>query len=311
MEKINIALLFGGDSPERSVSLDGGSHVYQAIDKNKYNVVIYDPKKDLKLLIENAKTIDFAFLVLHGLNGEDGRIQGFLDLLGIPYQGSGVTGSVLAMNKVISKKLYQQNGICVPPYIFVDKNSNEFIKQHVELGFPLVVKPVSGGSSLGMSVVYKKSELEEAVYRAFAVDSGVLIESFIEGREITVGVIGNLQITPLPVVEIICSKSYAFFDYNAKYIKGVTKEICPAKIDSFLTKKAQKLAKSAHAALFCSGYSRTDMIIKNDIIYVLETNTIPGMTETSLLPIAAKAFGISFDKLIDKLIKLGLEKGKQ
>ncbi len=311
MGKINIALLSGGDSPERGVSLDGGRQVYQAIDKNQYNVVIYDPKKDLKLLVDNAKSIDFAFLVLHGSNGEDGRIQGFLDLLGIPYQGSDVTGSAIAMNKLISKKLYQQNSICVPPYVFINKNSNEFIKQCALLGFPLVVKPVAGGSSIGMSVVHQKSELEEAVHKAFDIDSEVLIESFIDGREITVGVIGNLQVTPLPVVEIICNKEHAFFDYKAKYTKGVTKEICPAKIDEKLTKKAQKLAISAHFALSCSGYSRTDMIIKNDIIYVLETNTIPGMTQTSLLPVAAKAFGISFDKLIDKLIKLGLEKAKQ
>ncbi len=171
----------------------------------------------------------------------------------------------------------------------------------------MVIKPVSGGSSIGMSVVRSEEELKDAVDKAFGYDDTVLIESYIQGIELTGGVLGNDDLQALPIVEIIPGKSYEFFDYKAKYTKGATEEICPARIDEDLTRKTQYCAKTAHQALCCKGYSRTDMILKDGNIYVLETNTIPGMTQTSLLPLAAKTAGISFSQLLDRLIELSLE----
>lgn len=308
MEKITIALLAGGVSSERAVSLNSGDQVYEALDKNKYRVIRYDTQIDLKRLVVDAPTIDAALIVLHGPFGEDGTVQGMLDLLGIPYQGAGVLGSALAMNKLASKQLYERSGLPVPPYLTFkreDPISSEICIQR--LGLPLVVKPVNGGSSVGMSIVRSKDSIEDAINSAFEQDEMVLLETYIEGTELTGGIIGNEKLEALPIVEIIPDKKFEFFDYEAKYTAGATREICPARIDGALTQKAQQYALIAHQALFCRGYSRTDMILKGSDIYVLETNTIPGMTSISLLPLAAKVAGISFSQLLDKLIELSLE----
>ena len=292
MKKRTIALLSGGISSEREVSISSGDQVYEALDHNKYDIIRYDPKTDLPKLVSDAPKIDAALIILHGPFGEDGTVQGLLDLLDIPYQGSGVLGSALAMNKLASKLLYEKAGLLVPLYV---------------LGLPLVVKPVGSGSSVGISIVKSKDLLEEAVNKAFEQDSMVLIEMYIDGIELTGGVIGNDQLEALPIIEIVPDKSFEFFDYEAKYTAGATNEICPARINDMMTQKAQKIAKTAHRALFCKGYSRTDMILKDQDMYVLETNTIPGMTATSLLPLAAGKAGIPFSQLLDRLIELSIE----
>lgn len=308
MKKLTVALLSGGISSERDVSLNGGDQVYNALDKEKYTIIRYDPKTDLPKLTAEADTIDFALIILHGPYGEDGTIQGLLDLLGIPYQGSGVTGSALAMNKLLSKQIYERSGIPIPPYLVIRKgdllNKDDVVKR---LRLPLVIKPVGCGSSVGMSVVKSKEDLNGAVEKAFSHDSCVLIEAYIEGVELTGGVIGNDTLESLPVIEIVPNEKHVFFDYEAKYTPGLTQEICPARIDDRLKEKAQTYAKLAHRALFCKGYSRTDMMLKGKDMFVLETNTIPGMASTSLLPLAAKTAGISFTHLLDRLIELGME----
>ena len=308
MKKLTLALISGGISSEREVSLSSGDQVYEALDKAKYNIQRYDPKTDINRLVSDAPQIDVALIILHGPFGEDGTVQGLLDLLDIPYQGSGVLGSALGMNKLVSKQLYEKSGLQVPPYMVINRDDTLDPDECIErLGLPLVAKPVGSGSSVGVSIVKSTDALKDAVDLAFAQDSTILIEAYIDGIELTGGVIGNDKPEALPIVEIIPDKSYEFFDYEAKYTPGITQEICPARIDDELTAKAQTSAKMAHKALFCKGYSRTDMILKDQDIYVLETNTIPGMTATSLLPLAAGAAGISFSRLLDRLIELSIE----
>ena len=307
MKKLTIALLSGGTSSERKVSLKSGEQVYEALDKKKYKIIRYDPKTEINRLVADAPKIDAGLIILHGPFGEDGTVQGLLDLLGIPYQGSGVLGSALAMNKIAAKKLYEKSGLPVPPYIAINRGEKvDPEKIANKLGVPLVVKPVQGGSSIGMSIIQSTETLKHAVDIAFEQDNSILIETYIQGIEITGSVIGNEKLKSLPVVEIIPGKGHEFFDYKAKYTAGLTQEICPARINDDLTEKAQEYAETAHSALFCKGYSRTDMILKNNDIYVLETNTIPGMTPTSLLPLAAATAGISFSELLDTLIELSM-----
>jgi D-alanine-D-alanine ligase len=311
MEKMTIALLSGGVSSEREVSLNSGDQVYEALDKEKYSIIRYDPKTDLARLVDDAAGIDAALIILHGPYGEDGTVQGLLELLDIPYQGSGVLGSSLAMNKLASKHLYEQAELPIPPYVALQKvDPLEPEAWPKQFGFPMVVKPNEAGSSVGMTIVKAMDALEAALEKAFSHDSTVLIEGYVQGVELTGGVIGNQELLALPIIEIIPDEAHEFFDYEAKYTAGVTREICPARIDDEMTQKAQAYAKVAHRALFCKGYSRTDMILKDREIYVLETNTIPGMTATSLLPQAAQTAGISFSQLLDRLIELCIEEHK-
>jgi D-alanine-D-alanine ligase len=308
MKKMTIALLAGGVSSEREVSLNSGDQVYEALDKEKYNILRYDPKTDLVRLVEDAADIDAALIILHGPYGEDGTIQGLLELLNIPYQGSGVLGSSLAMNKLASKYLYEKANLPTPPYIALNKGDRlDAQGWKKQLGLPLVIKPNAAGSSVGMTIIQSLDALQPAVEKAFSHDTTILIEGYIEGVELTGGVVGNSELLALPIIEIVPNDEHEFFDYEAKYTAGVTEEICPARIDDEMTQKAQAYAKAAHRALFCEGYSRTDMILKGREIYVLETNTIPGMTATSLLPQAARQAGISFSQLLDQLIQLGIE----
>lgn len=308
-KKITVALLSGGTSTERDVSLTGGNQVCQALSPNGYDVRRYDPATDIPRLIADAPIIDVALIILHGTGGEDGTVQGLLDLLNIPYQCSGPLGSAIAMNKLASKRLYLQAGIPVPGYMSFNAGDTIDVDACVaQLGLPIVVKPASGGSSIGMDIVRSKDRLRQAFDKAFALDDTVLIEEYIAGTEITGAILGNNTLQALPLVEIIPEKHHDFFDYEAKYKKGETSEICPARISVTLTEKAQNLAAKAHEVLFCKGYSRTDMMVRGDDIYVLETNTIPGMTPESLLPLAAKTAGMDFGQLLDRLITLGLEK---
>jgi D-alanine-D-alanine ligase len=307
--KRRVALLSGGVSSEREVSLRSGEQVYEALDKTKYDIVCYDPKTDLSRLVNDAGSIDIALIILHGAYGEDGSIQGFLDLLGIPYQGSGVLGSALSMNKLAAKNQFRLAGLLSPKGVALLKNRPFHPPDLVhELGLPIVVKPLQGGSSIGMSIPRDETALSDAIRRAFEYDSEILLETYIQGTELTCGVIGNGDaLQALPVVEIVPGKTYSFFDYEAKYTSGATEEICPARIEDAVAEKVKEYAIRAHKALFLKGYSRSDFILKEGHIYILETNTIPGMTETSLLPLSARAAGISFSALLDKLIELGVE----
>ncbi len=310
MKKLTVALLSGGISSEREVSLNSGDQVFAALDKEKYRVIRYDPKNEISRLVADAKTVDVALVILHGPYGEDGTVQGLLDLIGIPYQGAGVLGSAAAMNKLASKHLYAQCGLPVPPYRTVRAgDSFDADRCLSELGLPVVVKPVAAGSSVGMTIVRGADALQPALQAAFDFDRHALVEAFIEGTEVTGAVIGNDRPQALPLIEIIPGKDHEFFDYTAKYTPGATQEICPARIDAAMTEKAQKYAIKAHEALFCRGYSRTDMILRGDALFVLETNTIPGFTSTSLFPQAAAAAGMDFSRLLDRLIELALEDG--
>jgi len=308
MKKLRLALLAGGKSGERDVSLKGAEEVARALDPKKYEVKRYDPATDIAKLAADADSLDIAFILLHGPFGEDGTVQGLLDLLSIPYQGSGVLGSAVAMDKNLAKILYRNAGLKVPEWYMAEKEDiNNPSKILGHLGLPLVIKPASQGSSLGMTVARSEEDIVAGLKKAFAIDRAVMVEEFIAGREITVGVIGNDELSALPLVEIIPGDEYEFFDYEAKYQPGATKEICPADLEEPLAIRAQNYALSAHRALQLRGYSRTDMIISNDDIFVLETNTIPGMTPTSLLPQAAAAAGLDFSALLDRLIELARE----
>ena len=218
MKKINLALLSGGISSEREVSINSGNQVYEALDKNKYNILRYDPKTDLDKLVADASRIDAALIILHGPYGEDGTVQGLLDLLHIPYQGSGVLGSASAMNKAASKLLYENSGIPTPPYMVLQNGESVDTAACLSrIGLPMVVKPVVGGSSVGMSIVRAESELQAAIDLAFAEDNAIMLEAYIKGIELTGGVIGNRELEALPLIEIVPYEAHEFFDYEAKY----------------------------------------------------------------------------------------------
>lgn len=311
---MHIALLAGGTSGERQVSLNGAAAVEKALDPQKFLVRRYDPATDLARLAADAPEIDFAFVLLHGRYGEDGTMQGFLELLNIPYQGSGVLGSAIAMDKHLAKELYRLNGLPVADWSIIggdDERANGAVLVE-RFGLPLVIKPVHEGSSLGLTLARTMDELLAGIDRALRHDSHVMVEKYVLGRELTVGVLGNSEVEPLPVIEIVPGEGFAFFDYDAKYKPGATEEICPARINAELAARAQQYAVAAHRALRLRGYSRTDMILAaDDSIYLLETNTIPGMTATSLMPQAAAVHGLPFPQFLERLIDLGLEGRKK
>ncbi len=299
-----MALLAGGISPEREVSLRGADSVYRAIDKDRYEVRRYDPATDLHRLVAEARELDCALIILHGRGGEDGTIQGMLELLGIPYQGAGVLGSALAMDKALAKEIYSLAGLTTPKARKLRRGDPLNLDN---LAFPVVVKPATQGSSIGLEIVKKREELPQALKTAFSLDDNLVLEEFIPGRELTCGILDE---TPLPVIEIIPGEDYPFFNYEAKYLPGATKEICPAPIPEEIKLKVQEAALRAHRALRLRHVSRSDFIWGEDgEIYILETNTIPGMTETSLLPLAAKVAGLDFPALIEKLISMALRDG--
>ena len=308
MGKINLALLAGGWSGEREISLQSGDAVYRALDKRKYNVTRYDPRDDLVTLIKERGRIDLAFVLLHGKFGEDGCMQGFLDLLGIPFVGSGVLSSAMSLNKKLAKQMYMSAGLNVIKDVILCRGQN-FTTDHIMeiVGPSTVVKPVTEGSSLGMSVCHSEEDLLKGIHIALEYGQEIMIEQYVKGVEITCCVIGNRTLDTMPLIEIVPNSEYAFFDYDAKYTPGATREICPARLVESQSRRVQSCAKKAHKVLKCEVWSRTDMIIQGDKIYLLETNTIPGMTENSLVPLAAKAAGMSLSHLADKLVELSLE----
>lgn len=309
MKKLRVALLIGGLSNEREISLKSGAEVQKALDPERYETLIYDLKDSLPRLVADYTRIDVALIILHGRFGEDGTVQGLLELLGIPYQGSGVLGSAVAMNKRLTKALFRQEGLPVARDRIVRRGDRLVLDLLAEeLGWPVVVKPNTEGSSIGIRMAKTLDELSGAIEQAFALDKEILLEEYIRGREITGGVLGNQVLQALPIVEIIPSEAYQFFDYEAKYKEKASKEICPAELPEPITRLAQEYALRAHKVLGLRGYSRTDMIFRGEEIILLETNTIPGMTRTSLFPQAAQAAGLTFGALLDRLIEMALEK---
>lgn len=256
-----------------------------------------------------GRPIDVAFVAIHGQWGEDGTIQGMLELLGIPYVGSGVLASALAMDKVMAKAVLAANGIDVPRGFTVDAKQRDLSRETLsaaEIGYPLVAKPVRQGSSVGISMVDSSHHLAAAIEGALEHDERVLVEERLMGTELTVGVIGNPpDIQALPVIEIVTT--HKFFDYQAKYDPEISDEICPARIPEDLAGRVQDVGSRAHTSLGCRDLSRTDMIVTEDgRIVALEVNTIPGMTANSLLPKAARVAGIEFGDLCSRLIEAAL-----
>lgn len=304
----HVALLVGGISGEREVSLASGEGAHQALTEAGFRVTVLDPadKEDLKKLIDGG--FDVAFICLHGKYGEDGTLQGMLEMIGLPYIGSGVWSSALAMDKVKSKVFYQAAGIPTPPSVTLRSVNPADIDMIVDsLGEHCVVKPATEGSALGVFIVDERKALQEAIEKVRELDNEILIERYIKGKELTVAVIGNDDPRALPIIEIVPVND--FYDYEAKYKPGASQHLCPAPLSEETTKQIQEMAVKAHKALDCAGVSRSDFILDDEgKWWILETNTIPGMTDTSLLPDAARADGISFPELCTMLIEFTLEK---
>lgn len=301
-EKTHVVVLAGGKSGEREVSLASGQGVFTALLEAGFQVTILDParKEDLIALVQGS--FDVAFLALHGKYGEDGTIQGMLEILGIPYTGPGVWSSATAIDKPKAKGFYEQFGIPTPRSLML--NSPDVSVEQIigEVGNHCVVKAATEGSALGVYLCEGPHDVEEALRQVFEIDSRALVETYIDGDEYTVAVLGNEDASALPVIKII--PSHEFYDYESKYAAGGSQHLCPAPLSKEHTERAQALAVAAHHALECRGVSRTDLIQDaSGQFWVLETNTIPGMTSTSLLPDAARAAGMTFPELCTKMVQ--------
>jgi len=309
MRKKKIGVLLGGLSAEREVSLRSGKAVFQALKSIGYPVVAIDAKGDFYARLKKQK-IEQVFIALHGGHGENGAVQGMLEIMGIPYTGSGVLASSLAMDKVASKKIFLYHNIPVPPFSIIQRSaisdqqsaisSQRSVKNAslCRLKLPVVVKPATEGSSVGVEIVKDAKSYQKALKKAFEYGDTVLIEKYIRGQEVQIAilddkVLGGVEVRP----------SDEFYSYKAKYTAGLTQYIFPPQLDNKTYRKAEKAALAAHQALGCSGATRVDLIIDmNNDPYVLEVNTIPGMTETSLLPKIAKNAGLEFPELIQRIL---------
>lgn len=305
---MKVAVLYGGVSGEREVSLSSGKGMVDALKERGHDVVAVDfhPERANEVL---SLDVDVVISALHGKYGEDGRVQSLLEMADIPYTGSGVLASALAMDKARAKIIFAAAGIRVARDTLIE--STEQIEQKIqEWGgeFPCVVKPAQEGSSNGLTIAMDETMLREGIDKAFRCDSAVLIEQYIKGRELTVPVIGNFgKEEALPVIEIIPKNE--FYDYESKYTEGGSVHVCPAELSPELTKEVQTAAVKAHRALGCSGYSRSDFLVSEQgVAYILETNTLPGMTPLSLFPDSAREVGISYGELLERFITLALEK---
>jgi len=288
-----IGVLMGGLSSEREISIKTGTLIALSLKKRGYNVVTIDVGRNLPLqLLE--KDIEVAFIALHGRYGEDGCVQGLLEIMGIPYTGSGVAASAISMDKVLSKKIFNYHRIPTPPGRIY--RTGEDLPR--DISYPVVVKPAREGSTIGVSIVEKEEDLPMALTRASEYDDTILLEEYIEGMEITAGILAD---RPLPLVEI--SPVGGFYNYEAKTTKGLSEYIVPARLSSQLEERIKDIALKAHKAIGCHYVSRVDFRVDRDNNpYVLEVNTIPGMTETSLLPRAAKEAGIGYDDLVESIL---------
>lgn len=304
---IKVALLAGGASGERDISLASGAGAREALIEAGFAVDTFDPavKSDLKALIDGR--YDVAFICLHGKYGEDGTIQGLLEVIGLPYIGSGVWSSSIAMDKARAKVFYRHFNINTPVGVTLHRGKPYNVDTIVsKAGVPCVAKPANEGSAIGVHIVNDAAELADAIEAVFKIDNEVIVETYIDGTEMTVAVLGNSDPQALPVIEIVPKND--FYDFESKYAPGGSEHICPARIDEPTTARVQEIAVAAHKALGCRGMSRTDIIMdKQGVCWVLETNTVPGMTSTSLLPDAARKAGYTFPQLCTKLIELALE----
>lgn len=291
-----IGVLMGGLSAEREVSLKSGAAVHQALIARGFQAVAIDVGRDLgKVLAREA--VEIAFICLHGRLGEDGAVQGLLETMGVPYTGSGVLASALAMNKIFAKTVFQASGLTVAPYRVLRREEN------LDLGtlgfsFPLVVKPSQEGSSVGVSIVKDEAGIGPAMAEAFRYDEEILVEQFIKGREIQVGILDERA---LGAIEIVPKKE--FYDFEAKYTDGMAEHILPAPLPGPLYRKVLEEGEKAHRCLGCAGYSRVDFLVTAEgNCFILEVNTLPGMTALSLLPEIAGGAGIGFEELVERIV---------
>lgn len=302
LKKLRIAVLAGGKSGERAVSLRSGKNVLESLKRQGLQAIHLDTEGDLLGKLRKNK-VDVCYIALHGKWGEDGCVQGLLEMAGIPYTGSRVLASALAMNKIASKRVWDALGINTPKYMPISRENLvediEAVRQVFPL--PLVVKPVSEGSSLGVSIVESEDQLTKVITDTQKDFDEIFVEEYIKGQEVTVGILGTDKPRALPVLELVPKKR--FYDYEAKYTKGLTEFILPARLSAPLTEKVQALAIAAHQSLSCRGVSRVDMIVdSNHIPFVHEINTSPGMTDQSDLPAQAQAAGLSFDELVVEIL---------
>ncbi len=329
-QKPKIALFLGGTSPERKVSKATGASIYKALTGLGYETHLVNPAygnnqpKDIEtffadedrteisnenyvkaLNMDLFDSIDLAFLALHGRWGEDGTIQSLLELKGIKYTGSKVLSSSISMDKTMSKILFQYYDVRTPNWITVNSNFNfSYLKKEIEnkLKYPCVIKPNDQGSTVGLTVCENESTVEGAIKLALQFSDKALIEEYIPGRELTVGILEN---EVFPVLEI--KPKHGLYDYECKYTPGMSEYEVPAKISDEVSSRIKKSALAAFNALVCEGYARIDYrLTPNNIEYCLEVNSLPGMTSTSLVPKMAKAVGISFEELVDRIVKLSL-----
>ncbi|MFC9601547.1 D-alanine--D-alanine ligase [Peribacillus butanolivorans] len=297
---MRVGVIMGGVSSEKQVSLMTGEEMIVHLDKNKYEIVPIqlDNKEDL---VEKAKNLDVALLALHGKYGEDGTIQGTLETIGVPYTGSSVLSSSLCMDKNISKKIIRYEGVQTPDWIHLTNMDELKMNELDKMGYPVVVKPISGGSSVGVKIVYDQGTIKSSIAEVFKWDSEVMIEKYIKGEEITCSILdGKL----LPVVSI--RHKGEFFDYTSKYNDVTTIEEV-VQLPPETHNRVSFAAMTCYKSLKCSVYARIDMMIKNGIPYVLEVNSLPGMTKNSLLPKSAQSAGIPYNKLLDSIIENSLK----
>lgn len=310
-----ICVLMGGRSLEREVSLKSGRRVSDALVDLGYDVVELDISEELVSSLRKEDP-DLVYIALHGKFGEDGTIQSLLDILGYSYTGPGFLSCSLGFDKSISKEIFNLKGVPTPEHFclssvsFSEMGGAETLKNIYEkLGFPLIIKPCSQGSALGVRIVSSPSDIGKGIIGALGYDDKIIIEKYVEGVEVAVSIIGNEDVEVLPSVEIVPKKE--FFDFESRYTHGMTDYFVPARIDTDASESLIRFSKLAHASIGCENVSRVDAIIdRKGVPYVLEVNVSPGMTDTSLLPMAAEGAGYSFKSLIDKLVKLAFEKGR-
>jgi len=292
-----VAVLLGGKSAEREVSLKSGAMVLNALRERGVDAHAFDPA-ELALDELVAGRFERVFIALHGRFGEDGTVQGVFEWLGIPYTGSGVLGSALAMDKLRAKLLWQANGLPTPPHELLAAGA-DMGKVAARLGLPLMVKPISEGSSLGMSKVREAAHMDEAYALAVNYDRAVMAEKFIEGTELTVGILGD---EVLPIIKLETPRD--FYDYQAKYVSDDTRYIIPCGLSQAREREIQALCRNAFRALGCSGWGRVDLMLdRAGEPFLLEVNTAPGMTDHSLVPMAARARGLSYEDLCIRILE--------
>lgn len=308
--KLKVAVLYGGTSSEREVSLNSGKAVHKALINKNYDSKLIDMTyENILELIEYQP--DVAFISMHGELGEDGTVQGLLEFLKIPYTHSRTKASAVCMDKILTKKVLSFNGISTPAFEIISSSDLNRIEDkinqlEIKIGFPMVIKASSQGSSIGTEIVYERRNMQTILEKIARYGSNILVEKFIDGKELTVPVLGNSNIKVLPIIEI--DSKNEFYDYEAKYSSGMSDHIIPPRINENILKEINFISKEVYKQLECRGIARVDfMMDKDNIPYVIEVNTIPGMTETSLVPESAATSGVYFDELVEKILNLALE----